>query len=148
MSYTINCNANDVAQWLRSDITPAFQAIGLGVTEAIRNEISPYPAQPAKPVDHWYERGYGQRWKRKDGSIGGRKTSQTLGRRWMIASRGRMVMVLMNTSTYSPFVHRAEDQTAAHANTGWVTDTEAISRVVDSPLIDGLVGTALGTILR
>ncbi len=129
------------------DLTPAWQAIGLGLAEAIRDEISPYPSAPAKGAKAWYERGYGPRWRRRDGSIGGRKTSETLGRKWMIASRSRMIIALTNTASYAPYVHRAEDQTARHAATGWKTDDAATSAVMASAIPEQLIAAALTHLL-
>jgi hypothetical protein len=51
----------------------------------IKGKIAIYPnsSEANTPGQRrWYERGWGAKWTRKDGSIGGRKSSETLGRRW------------------------------------------------------------------
>lgn len=73
----------------------------------------------------WYQRGYGPRWQRRDGSIGGRKTSELLNRSWGVfrATYGAWVG---SRASYSPFVHSAAEQTRAHAARKWKTDERAL----------------------
>ena len=80
-------------------------------TEA--NQPKPYPGR-------WYERGYGTRWARKSGGIGGRQTSQTLGRRWTTRVGDTWAKV-GNNASYGPFVQDKDQQASFHAQRGWAT---------------------------
>jgi len=82
-----------------------------------------------KPTNRWYQRGYGPRWQRKDGSVGGSKTSEMLGRKWRSKVDGDgMRAVVSNKASYGPFVQRAEEQASFHKARGWRTDAMAIAR--------------------
>lgn len=114
------------------DLRAVALKAALPIAEEIRNEVSPYPAQPppADP-DRWYDRGYGPRWRRADGSVGGRKTSEQLGQRWT-SKKTATGAVTANSASYSRWVHSAREQAAIHQATGWMTDEEAIDEVVQS----------------
>ena len=132
-------------------LEPREYAIGtMEVSVALlKNDIAPYP--PATDANNpmarkWYERGYGNRWQRKDGSIGGKRTSQTLGRRWTTkVEMGGMRGTVGNNATYGPFVQSAAKQTWYHRRTGWRTDEQAIARV--GPKIRELWSKAIAKIM-
>lgn len=118
------------------------------VAAEVQDKIAPYPAatagnRPAGPRSRWYERGYGPRWMRVDGSIGGSKTSETLGRRWGFRQSGTTGTILGNIASYAGWVHSAKDQAEAHKRHGWMTDKKAIDQVVRSGVIDRMVNTIL-----
>jgi hypothetical protein len=79
---------------------------------------------------------------RKDGSVGGRKTSESLGRKWTVATRDSGWSVLIgNNASYSPYVHDAEEQASFHAARGWVTDQQVLDQEKDYVLkfvMDGI----------
>ncbi|KPL90764.1 hypothetical protein [Herpetosiphon geysericola] len=138
-------------QWstaLGRDLAPAINVGLLGVGKLAENIVAPYPPAPSPSGDTWYERGYGPKRRRKDGSVTGRKTSEMLGRRWTIASRSRMVVVLMNTASYAANVHDSEEQSAVMQAIGWKTDADAdreitpgqIEDVMIPPIVNFLVG--------
>ena len=84
---------------------------------------------PSNPSGRWYERGSGPKWRRKDGSIGSRKTSETLGRKWTTASRnGGLTQVIGNNVSYGPYVQSAENQAAFHEQRNWRTDEQAVEK--------------------
>jgi hypothetical protein len=75
----------------------------------------------------WYERGYGPKWLRKDGSMGSRKTSETLGRKWTTESRNNgLTQVVGNNVSYAPYVQSEENQAGFHKARGWKTDVQVI----------------------
>ena len=79
------------------------------------NVSGPYPKR-------WYVRGTGQFWARVDGSIGSRKTSETLGRKWTVQTRdGGMTAIVGNNVSYGPFVQDEDRQTSFHKRRGWKT---------------------------
>jgi phage gpG-like protein len=73
----------------------------------------------------WYERGWGSRWRVKDGSIHGAHTSETLGRRWTTSSGPDWAKV-GNNASYARYVQDAKYQTSFHARRGWRTVQGAI----------------------
>lgn len=106
----------------------------------IKGIISKYPPatianSPGNPTRRWYERGYGPKWKRRDGSVGGRKTSETLGRKWTIGERaGGLQQVIGNNASYAIYVHSDADQARFHGRRGWKTDLEVIKEEGDHVL--------------
>jgi hypothetical protein len=120
----------DVAAYatLVRELLPAIQAAAVGYLEAFRNELTPYPpsseANRPNARGRWYERGYGPRWLIKGGGIGGRKTSELLGRSWSVAPTGTGAH-LWSRASYSGYVHRdptssaRPKQAAFHGRRGW-----------------------------
>ena len=103
----------------------ALKAAGLHV----QGKINVYPAateanSPGNPTGKWYERGFGSKWQRKDGSIGGRKTSETLGRKWTVDQPDSFSVVIGNNVSYGPWVQDPEKQTSFHAEHGWKTTAQ------------------------
>jgi hypothetical protein len=68
----------------------------------------------------WYERFFGPRWHRRDGSVGGRRTSEKLGQKWKLESSGAMNARITNTASYAGWVH-GDKQTKAMRRIGWKT---------------------------
>ena len=90
---------------------------------------------PSNPSGRWYQRGYGSRWRRKDGTVGGSKTSETLGRRWTVGERnGGLTQVVGNNVSYGPYVQSAEKQAGFHKARGWKTDEQVIEEEGDTVL--------------
>lgn len=78
----------------------------------------------------WYERGYGPRWRRQDGTIKGYHTSEMLDRKWATArpridTRGLTARVGVKVS-YAPYVQSAKEQAWFHRARGWRTDEDAV----------------------
>jgi len=97
------------------------------------NRIKPYPEKlniNKSWPSRWYERGYGPRWRRKDGSLGGRRTSETLGRRWSIKyRRGGLQGIVANNASYAHYVQSAAYQTKQHKRTGWTRDAQVVTKL-------------------
>jgi len=91
----------------------------------IKGQIAQYPKETAanQPGQkYWYERGYGTKYMRRDGSVGGRRTSETLGRKWTIGVRNSgLTFVIGNNVSYGPDVQDREKQMSFHKKTGWRT---------------------------
>lgn len=126
----------EVKRALGVDFRPAIRAATQAIAVEVQGTIAPYPPaseanSPGNANGRWYERGYGPKWLTKAG-VHGRKTSQMLGRRWVIKAHGGMGWAVGNTATYSPFVHSAEKQARFHAKRRWVTDQQTIEAVVRS----------------
>lgn len=69
-----------------------------------------YPAtgagnKPSGPGSQWYERGYGPKWMRMDGSINGRNSSENLGKSWGLeAENSGLRQIIGNDTSYGPWV--------------------------------------------
>jgi len=98
------------------DLQPVKTALK-AAAEHVKGKIAQYP--PATSANspaqrRWYERGYGPRWRRADGSIGGRKTSETLGKKWTTrATSGGLGQIVGNNVSYGPFV-QGDQQASFH----------------------------------
>lgn len=113
---------------------PAIQAAGLHIKGAIA-EYPPASEANSPSNQRWYERGYGSRWRRKDGTIGGRATSETLGRRWTVESEANgLRAVVGNNASYGPYVQSAERQARFHSARGWKTDAQVIEEESETVL--------------
>lgn len=119
------------------ELKPIKDALKAGAVH-VKGKIAKYP--PASEANRrgrsvfyggsisyrWYQRGYGPMWiRRRDGSIAGKKTSETLGRRWTTASRNRgLTWIVGNNVSYGPFVQDKDRQAAFHKVRGWKTTEE------------------------
>ena len=122
----------------------------------IKDDVAIYP--PASEANQprswtsggpntWYERGYGTRRVRKDGSIVGYQTSEELGRSWTTrVEQGGMRGVVGNKVSYGPFVQDEDEQAPFHKETGWRTIQEVAKR--QAPKAIGRIQAAVRKILR
>lgn len=106
-----------------SAVSSALQAAAVHV----KGKIAQYPpaseANLPKERGTWYERGYGTRW-----PGGGRRTSETLGRKWTIGSRNRgLTWIVGNNVSYGPYVQDEDKQAAFHKRRGWKT-TQTVAK--------------------
>lgn len=137
----------ELARKLSADIQGGIQPALLAIAAALQNTIAPYPPAPSyQNRKRWYERGYGPRWRRRDGSKGGRKTSQFLNRSWYSEPRGEAKVVLGNRATYAPWVHGTK-QSSVNREYGWVNVATGKQRVVQDGTITRIMDTALRRIL-
>ncbi len=97
-------------------------------------------------LNTWYERGYGPKWVRKDGTVNGRKTSRFLGRQWsreVRVSPGLLIEgVVGNSAPYAPHVH-GEEQASFHARRGWLTLDQGLEQSqgdIDAALEEAATG--------
>ena len=108
----------------------------------VKGKVDTYPPatianSPGNPTGRWYERGYGPRWQLKSGGVGGRKTSETLGRKWTTASRNAgLTQIIGNNVSYGVFA-QGDRQARFHKERGWKTiekvadeESEAVLRFV------------------
>jgi len=108
-----------------------WKALLQAAASDVKDYIAVYPAESianSPQARTWYERGFGPRWYRKDGSVGGDKTSETLGRRWTISANSERSIV-GNNASYARAVQSAEEQPPFHARRGWRTDEETIDKM-------------------
>ena len=97
----------------------------------VKGKIAKYPPSTAantpKAHGRWYERGWGSKYRRLDGVVTGKKTSETLGRKWTTAERaGGLQQIIGNNASYVEFVHSSEKQARFHKSRGWKTDKQVL----------------------
>ena len=137
---------------LNRNLKPAFRRASLAIAEVIRDEIAKYPPatianSPSNPRGRWYQRGYGPRWARRDGSVGGRKTSEQLGQSWTTRQKDMGAIVGTKVS-YAPFVQAANQQASFHQGRGWVTDRQAVQDVIKQGVVKRIFTKAIMHELR
>ena len=104
-------------------VKPMHEAV-----QYVQGGVSKYPASSSanSPKAHggWYERGFGSKYRRLDGTVTGRQTSQTLGRRWTssVTPDGRLGRV-GNNAKYAKYV-QGEEQAGFHKRRGWTNAPE------------------------
>ena len=99
--------------------------------EHIEGKIKEYApksdANVAKSHGRWYERGWGSKYRRLDGTVTGKKTSETLRDEWSTKSRNSGLMQIVgNNASYNIYVHSEKDQAGFHGDRGWKTDEQVL----------------------
>lgn len=113
-------------------IKPALKAAAVHV----KGKIAQYP--PSSEANDpnrrkWYERGYGPKWRLVSGEVHGKRTSETLGRKWTTRSLNQgLTQVVGNNVSYGPFVQSAEKQAAFHRKRGWKTTEDVAAEEADT----------------
>ncbi len=144
ITYTVTGVAELQAK-VSQDITPHVKAMTLAIANEVQGRVAPYapPSEANVPVTAWtpggrkmwYERGFGSRWIRKDGTLNYRKSSEMMDRRWAITPVGATAHKLGNTASYSNWVHASGDQVEFHKRRGWKTDRTALVETIASGAI-------------
>ena len=150
-------NADQVQRILGRDLTTDLAAMTKAVAAVIQDRLAPYP--PATEANspktgwikggpnYWYERGYGPRWIRKDGSYNSAKTSEMMNRQWTIEPTASTSHILGNRATYARWLHSSEEQVTWAGPRGWVTDRKAVEQTVASGDIERIAAEALAKML-
>ena len=113
----------------------------------VAGKISFQPNAPSKnksPGNSWYDRGYGPRWMRRDGSINGSQTSEDLPGSWKGKATSNTRGIIGNDASYAKWV-QGPQQSAIMKKIGWkTTDTvvdeesekvlKSIQKAVDNEL--------------
>lgn len=133
--------ADAAVKVLSTDLAAAVKPAAIAVAAEGQSRIAQYPPAPPKAGRTFYERGFGTRWRRKDGSVGGRKTSETLGRKWAIQPQSNGA-VLQNGASYAKYVHSADHQATVHKGR-WKTDAKLADALVSDGTVEKVVSAAL-----
>ena len=111
--------------------------------ETDANKPGPYPKR-------WYQRQFGPRYAKKDGSIGGQNTSERLQKAWrtQIIKPTEAHVFTKSPQTgdevsYVEYVQSYESQTAVHKEHGWQTDQMVAEDVEKSAALDKAIGAAI-----
>lgn len=131
----ISIDTRELAKIAESlDIMPAFKSGMYAAGIYLKGVISEYPASSvanqSKPYPgRWYQRGYGTRYIKKSGGMGGKKTSETLGKRWTVKkSNAGMTVTVGNNTSYGKWVQGHTKQTKFHNARGWLTTGDVVEK--------------------
>lgn len=146
---------------LDGDLNKVMRTATLAIGHEIEQIIKPYPQMSEANTPgqrRWYERGFGPKWRsnparrpknrRSTRAIvygpdwAGYRSSETLGRQWAVRQRG-IGAIVGNKATYAPAVHHWQEQPQFHNRRGWLTDKEAVRRVVASGAVYRIVRWAV-----
>jgi len=89
------------------------------------NTPGPYPKR-------WYQRHVGPRWARKDGTVGGKNTSEMLQKNWQTRISGKLTRDVVNETPYAALVQSADEQASFHREHGWQTDEMVAEDITDN----------------
>jgi hypothetical protein len=139
----------DLKRALDGDMRKVVRRASLELGNELKRDMSEYPpaSEANQPNHRWYQRGYGPRWTRKDGSIGGRPTSEQLGQSWAVAKK-RWGTIVGSRASYSPVVQHHKEQARFHKARGWVTDKLAVNKLLKSGKVDRAVKAAVKWALK
>jgi len=144
-------------------LLPLLSEVAEDYGSALYEVMQPYPPptianSPDNPKGRWYERGYGERWRRRNGSIGGRPTSGQLGDRWtrttetlgedeVDATVENIAQNAISGAYYPTYVQgEVEDQSRVHQSIGWKSVDTGLSET--EPTLDRLLDEALDKFLE
>ena len=126
-------------------------AIGKAATEVVI-AAKPYPTegpwnQPGPYPKRWYQRMYGARWARKDGSVGGSQTSEKMQQKWVTQVVDSFTAIVRNLASYAPWV-KGKEQAGFHADHGWTKLQDDADGLVRDGTIVGIFKTEVEKMLR
>jgi len=105
-------------------VVPAVAAASLHV----KGKIAKYPrsTEANSPMARaWYQRGWGSKWRVRNGDIHGNQTSEDLGPSWTRKlDREGFSITIGNDTSYGPYV-QGDKQTGFHKRHGW-KDTDTV----------------------
>lgn len=119
-------------------LRPAMQSSIVHVESIAKNYPPTTNANTPKADKPWYERGYGTKWRRGDGSIGGRATSEQLGDRWTNRVESATRAKTENPVSYGDYV-MGQEQSSVLAKIGWKT-TDTIAEETTAEVLKTIQG--------
>lgn len=140
MAYTVKIEGlNRIQQRLGVPLKVVLQPAFLAAGHHLRSLIAQYPGPVKYPI-RW-KSAKQKRWyfaNRRGALPYVRQTdpdSQRLGPSWAVSQDGLRVVVGTRV-TYAPFVQDADRQQPFHHDTGWVTDREAVEKLIADEVIE------------
>ena len=128
-------DAKDLARIAEKlNVMPAFKDGMFAAGVYLKGVISEYPSsssanQPKPYPGKWYERGFGTRYITKTGIMRGKRTSQTLGKRWSVKkSNAGMTVTVGNNASYAKWVQGANTQAKFHKARNWKTTADVATK--------------------
>lgn len=134
-----------------NDMPRTISAATLAIGEQIRGTIAVYPPPPRYPL-RWVSKQQRAAYFATRRGLGAYRRvtdplSQQLGKSWATQRHGRVGAVVGTRATYAPYVQSAKRQQPFHADTGWITDEQAVKRVRDSGVVSRIVTDAIHKLL-
>ncbi len=154
MSISVEVRGVDVVMGALARIPGVFQLAAPAIGEEIRLRLMRYPPPPKYPlrwasakqafyVKHVLRKGLGPYVRRFD------QMSQDLMHSWVVDTQRLPHEVVVGTRvSYAPYVQSAEKQQPFHADTGWITDRQAVQDVQQAGIVDDIVQRILDRALR
>ena len=163
---TISLTINDKEM---RDLTDAFATLDMGpviervvplAAKMVQSRMAVYPPEtdankPGPYPKKWYQRHFGPRYTKKDGSIGGQDTSERLQKAWRtdLVKPAEAHVFTKSPQTggevsYVEHVQSYENQTNVHKEHGWQTDRAVAEKVEKSPALDKVLGAEITRELR
>ena len=93
----------------------------------------PWNREPGTRGDgRWYERGYGSRWRRANGTLGGANTSEQLNRSWMVKNDNDKSTSVYTGVSYAPYLFDPEKRVSWARGHGWLDINETAEEFDES----------------
>lgn len=146
---------------LDGDFRKVMRTATLSIAREVHQVVHAYPSmsQANTPGQRrWYQRGWGPKWQsnpaRRPKQLRGRipvtygpdwagyNISEDLEHSWTVRNKG-VGAIVGSRATYAPAVHHYKEQMRKHGQRGWVTDKEAVRRVVASGAVDRIMRWAV-----
>lgn len=109
-------------------IEPAIRAGIKASAVHIKGKVAEYPPSTSANDPgqrQWYERGWGSKWHIRGGGWHGRKSSETLGKKWTVVFGNKgMTARIGNNVSYGKYVQGDDDQAQALKQIGWKTTSD------------------------
>ena len=113
-------------------LVPALKASASHIKGTV-NVYPPATLANSETRPRWYQRNYGPRWRRKDGTIGGRKTSENLKHKWTTKDRDRgLTWIVGNNVSYGEYVQDRGKQARWHKRNKWKTIQDVAEQEADT----------------
>jgi hypothetical protein len=107
-----------------------------GAAEHVEGVVKEYPPKSEANDPRrrrWYQRGYGSKYRRKDGSVKGYKTSKILAKQWSTKRKRRgFTQIIGNPVSYGPYVQSRAKQAKFHEARGWKTIEDVAEQEVET----------------
>jgi hypothetical protein len=136
-------------------LSDELQRITLSVGEALRAKVAVYPGPAHSPVIWASDKqrrfyfamrnkgGLPMEYTRQSDAM-----SQRIGPSWAVERRAPHDATVGTRATYARWVQSAEQQTAQHKATGWITDDEAVKRLETSGQIETIAIRGIEALIR
>ena len=146
-----NYRSVETGQFVKVKTTVNLRKILRKIADHLRRKLQKYPPPgpwntPGPYPKRWYERGWGSRYARVDGSVGGKRTSEKLKSSWFRPRAGGFGRILFNTASYAGFVPGPDEQTGVHKRHGWRTTEQHMED--DWPFMEKQLNKALDRIAK
>jgi len=121
--------------------TPVLRTLTRGIAEELKAELDVTPPKVKYPIvwasdkqRRWWFATHKGKMPYSRGQSG-----QLLNKSWTTEQRGEAGAAVGTRVTYAPWVQSGRQQQPMHANTGWVTDEQAVKKVNESGVVENML---------